>query len=70
MLSHKLATIDTKVPIEFDIAKTKFERFGNELKNYFLKYEMKSLANRLFVEKKSDEKKEVKKDNKNQLGLF
>ena len=70
LLSHKLATIDTKVPIEFEIAKTKFERFGNELKNYFLKYEMKSLANRLFVEKKSDEKKEVKKDNKNQLGLF
>jgi len=70
LLSHKLATIDTKVPIEFEIAKTKFKKFKDELKTFFLKYEMKSLASRLFVEKKPGVKKEVKKEVKNQLGLF
>lgn len=73
LLSYKLATIDTKVPIEFDIAQTKFEKFKDELKNYFLQYEMKSLANRLFAavkQTKSPIKKSAAAKNSNQMGLF
>ena len=70
LLSHRLATIDTKVPIEFDIDKTKFEKFSEDLKDYFTKLEIKSLKERIFSEKKSEAKKETEKDSKDQLGLF
>jgi len=73
LLSHKLATIDTKVPIEFDIAKTKFERFKDDLKTFFLKYEMKSLASRLFSQTKLTKAKIQKPEMSkisNQMGLF
>lgn len=73
-LSLKLATIDIKVPIEFSINKAKFEKFNEDLKAYFTKLNIKSLKDRIFAEKKPirrpAEKKEVKKENKNQLGLF
>lgn len=73
LLSYKLATIDTKVPIEFDIEKTKFEKFNVALKIYFLKYEMKSLANRFFSPQKlnnTNAKKAKKEKNSDQIGLF
>ena len=39
LLSLKLATIDTKVPIKFEIENTKFEKFDEDLKEYFTKLE-------------------------------
>lgn len=71
-LSYKLATIDTKVPIEIEIDKTRFEKFSKDLKNYFLKYEMKSLAARFFspqLDNKQKEKTRINR-NENQIGLF
>lgn len=73
LLSHRLATIDTKVPIEFEIDKTKFEKFSNELQKYFLKYEMRSLASRLFNATKQTKPSNIKSEvakNSNQMGLF
>lgn len=49
LLSHKLATINTDVDINLDIKKTEFDKFDEELKNFFEKYEMKSLAARIFI---------------------
>ncbi len=71
-LSHKLATIKTDVEINFDIDKTKFEKFNKELKDFFEKYEMKSLVARLFNKPsfaKASEDKEKKPD-ENQIKLF
>lgn len=73
LLSFKLATIDTKVPIEFNIEKTKFEKFSEDLKNYLLGYEMKSLAARFFSQAKQTKPKIQKSEsakNSNQMGLF
>ncbi|OGK39463.1 hypothetical protein A3A74_06120 [Candidatus Roizmanbacteria bacterium RIFCSPLOWO2_01_FULL_35_13] len=70
LLSLKLATIDTNVSIDFEIQKTKFEKFNEDLKDYFTKLEITSLKNRIFAEKKPEVKKEIKKEDKNQLGLF
>ncbi|OGK25824.1 hypothetical protein A3A46_00215 [Candidatus Roizmanbacteria bacterium RIFCSPLOWO2_01_FULL_37_13] len=72
-LSYKLATIDTKVPIEFNIEKTKFEKFNDELKIYLLKYGMKSLASRFFSltpKKEKSRHNKVENKNENQMGLF
>ena len=70
ILSHKLATIDVKVPLEFNIKKSKFENFKEDLKSYFEKLEIKSLTKRIFPDKKPEKKKEVKEEVKNQIGLF
>src|SRR3989338_6753699 len=45
-LAKKLAKIDQQVQIKFDINSARFEKFKDDLKNYFLQYEMKSLVNR------------------------
>ena len=70
ILSHKLATIDVKVTLEFNIKKSKFENFKEDLKSYFEKLEIKSLTKRIFPDKKPEKKKEVKEEVKNQIGLF
>lgn len=66
ILSHKLATIDIKVPLEFNIEKTRFEKFSDNLKSYLEKLEIKSLTKRIFPDKKP----EAKKEDKSQMGLF
>lgn len=70
ILSHKLATIDIKVPLEFNIEKTRFEKFSDNLKSYLEELEIKSLTKRIFPDKKPEAKKEVKKKDKSQMGLF
>ena len=73
LLSYKLATIDTKVPIEFNIKKTKFEKFSEQLQTYLLKYGMKSLAKRFFSptkQTKSPVQKSETAKSSNQMGLF
>ncbi|OGK22968.1 hypothetical protein A2954_03895 [Candidatus Roizmanbacteria bacterium RIFCSPLOWO2_01_FULL_37_12] len=74
LLSLKLATIDTKVPIKFEIENTKFEKFDEDLKEYFTKLEITSLKKRIFPDKKPvhppAEKKLNKKETDNQIGLF
>lgn len=73
-LGKKLATIVTDVKIDFDLEKTKFEKFKNELKDFLLKLEIKSLAKRIFDksplsnQKNSLEKKE--EINNQQIKLF
>lgn len=73
IMSKKLAVILNEVELDFHIEKTKFAEFNQKLKDFFFKYEIHSLINRLFkttvvkppaVVKKSEEK------NKNQMGLF
>ena len=72
LLSKKLSKIDENVSLDLDLKKTKFERFNEKFKEFLLKYEMYSLANRFFKQKKEDKKlakpKEEKKEN--QIGLF
>lgn len=69
-LSKKLAQIDTNVPFDFDLQTSEFTVFHEDLKDFFTKLEIKSLSKRIFAEKKPVEKKEPKKENKNQMGLF
>lgn len=69
-LSKKLAQIDTNVPFDFDLQTSEFRGFHEALKDYLAKLEITSLIKRIFAEKKPVEKKEQKKGNKNQMGLF
>lgn len=72
LLSKQLATIVTNVDIDCDLKKTVFNGFKSDLREYFLNFGIKSLAQRLFEKKPEKLKKEKQKtkDNKNQLGLF
>lgn len=73
LMSHKLATILTDVNLKVDIQKTTFKGFDEELKEFLKKYEMYSLMNRIFNQRKSPIKKEQSKERKsdqNQMGLF
>lgn len=73
LMSHKLATILTNVDINVDLEKTEFHGFNKELKEFLKKYEMYSLMNRIFDQKKPPGKREElkkKKINENQIGLF
>jgi len=70
-MSKKLATIITNVPLDIDIEKTKFHWFKSELKDYLLNFEMKSLAKRLFEEKKMRAtSKKSSNSSSDQMGLF
>jgi len=69
LLSEKLATIMTNVGIDLNIEKLKFSGFNKKLIDFLTKYQMNTLAKRLFnikeVEKKEGSKKKV-----DQIGLF
>lgn len=71
-LAKKLATIDCQVSIDIDMKKAHFEKFKDDLKDYFLKYEMKSLASRFFSPQamKQNSPKIGEKKNESQMGLF
>ncbi|OGK13997.1 hypothetical protein A3C98_01730 [Candidatus Roizmanbacteria bacterium RIFCSPHIGHO2_02_FULL_37_15] len=69
-LAKKLAKIDQQVQIKFDINSARFEKFKDDLKNYFLQYEMKSLVNRFFSTISNAKEKSEKKKNNSQMGLF
>lgn len=73
-LSLKLAKILTDIDLkEIDLEKIKFQGFKNELKDFLLKYEIKSLVTRFFEEKfdktKQKENNNFKKNNE-QIKLF
>lgn len=72
ILGKKLAKIVKDVPIEIDLEKIKFNGFDPELKDFFLKLEIRSLAERFFNQPSSTllKKEEKKKGENNQLGLF
>lgn len=72
LLGKKLAQIVKDVPIEIDLEKIKFNGFDPELKDFFLKLEIRSLAERFFGQRSSTllKKEEKKKEENNQLGLF
>ncbi len=68
-LSKKLATILDNVEINLDIEKLKFSGFNKKLKDFLEEYQMDSLVNRIFNERKSVKKEPVKKET-DQIGLF
>jgi 5'-3' exonuclease len=74
LMSHKLAKILNDVKVDVKIDETKFEGFHQSLKDFLKKYEMYSLVNRIFAEKRSASAKATadkeKKSDKNQMGLF
>lgn len=73
LMSQKLATILTNVEVKIDIQKTEFHGFNEKLKEVLKKYEMYSLMNRIFNQKKLPIKQEESKERKtdqNQMGLF
>lgn len=65
-LSKKLATILTDVEINMDIEKLKFKGFNNNLKEFLLKYQISSLAKRMF----EGSVKKTPKKKPDQIGLF
>ncbi len=71
VLSKKLSYIVTNLKIKFRLKYTQYEGFKKELKNEFLKLEMRSLATRFFEVKKTQVKKETKKSSADpQINLF
>ena len=86
VLSKKLATIVTDIPLDFVFDQAPFTWFKQELKDYFTELEIKSLKKRIFEErlpvennnirpnekekKESKRKKNQSANEKNQLGLF
>ncbi len=73
LLSKKLATILTDVPISCDVEKTRFTGFTPGLQQFLAKYDIKSLSNRIFGTKtaaKPPQKKEREEVNSNQEKLF
>ncbi len=67
-LSYKLAKIITNVPLDFDIEKSKFKGFNQNLREFLLKYGIKSLTERMF--KMKPEKKLIEKQKEKQIRLF
>lgn len=67
LLSQRLATIVSDVPIDFDMKTCYFEGYNESLKNFFLKMEFHTLIKRFFG---SGKKKTGEKNAKKQLGLF
>lgn len=72
LLAHQLATIKTDVDIDIKLDKTVFNGFNDGLKEVLQKYQMSSLIKRFFEDKQTakPEKKESKKSDKDQMGLF
>jgi len=73
-MAKELATIITNIPLDFSFKKSEFTWFKEELKDYFTDLEIKSLKLRIFPEQKPSPaktaKKIVKKEDKDQIGLF
>lgn len=73
-LSYKLAKIITNVPLEFKIEKTKFEGFNEKLKEFLLKYGIRSLTERIFNKTEQSVSKKIfnekKKIDHDQTTLF
>lgn len=70
LLSEKLATIMTDVEIDLNIEKLKFKSFDKNLIDFLEKYQMHSLAKRLFGVKDVTKKEEPRNVKPDQIGLF
>lgn len=72
-LSHKLAKIITDLSLDFDIKNAKFEGFNLPLKEFLLKYGIKSLTERIFKTNQSSSRKnspDKKTSDSAQIKLF
>lgn len=67
ILSQKLATIVSDVPIDFEVKKCYFKGYNESLKKFFLRMEFHTLIKRFFPAIK---KKKETHNEKKQLGLF
>jgi len=67
-LSQKLATVVNNVEITPNIEEMKFKGFKTSLKDFLLKYQIHSLAKRIFEDKSQQKPEPEKKEN--QMGLF
>jgi len=73
LIAKKLATILTDVPLDFDLEKTDYAGFHDELKTYLTGFEMNSIIKRLFERKTNAppaKKPSIIKEEKPQLSLF
>ncbi|MDH7476386.1 MAG: 5'-3' exonuclease H3TH domain-containing protein [Microgenomates group bacterium] len=71
LLGKQLAKIITDLPLDFDLKKSQFKGFNNNLRTYLLNLEMKTLVNRLFkVKKEVINNKDKNKENPPQPSLF
>lgn len=69
-LSKRLATIVCDAPVTFDAEKAKWHEDKKRIVQVFLDFGFESLAKRVEGNKEKPEKKEKKKEDNNQLGLF
>jgi len=71
LLAKQLAQIKTDVDIDYDIKKTLFTGFNDDLKKYLLEYEMFGLVNRIYPgTKKETVVKKTVKPQTDQISLF
>jgi len=75
LMGKKLSQIDSNVEIDLDYEKTKFSYFHQDFKNFLLKFEMYSLINRFFNQKKINQPEKTSpppppKKNVDQIELF
>jgi len=71
LLAKQLSQIDENVSFDLDLKKTDYEGFNEKFKEFLLKYEMYSLANRFFKQKKEVKAVKPKKEvRENQISLF
>lgn len=71
LLAKQLAQIKTDVEIKYDIKKTQFIGFNNDLKKYLLEYEMFGLVNRIYPSvKKNIVSEKPNKPETDQISLF
>lgn len=70
LLSKKLAIIDCRVKIDFDIESAKFASYNENLKDFFEKMEFHSLSKRFFKRVAEEKPSKKKKINENQTNLF
>lgn len=75
LVAKKLATVLTTVPLDFDLEKTKFTWFREELRQYLVGFEMHAIIKRLFERTPQPAKKAAKpapedEKDKPQLSLF
>lgn len=70
-LSLKLAKILTNINLEeVNLEKARFLGFKEELKDFLIKYEIKSLVTRIFERNENNKEKKIAKKNDEQMGLF
>lgn len=70
ILSKKLALLASDADVTIDLKTTKFNGYDEQLRGFFEKYQFRTLLKRYFENSKPEKREEVKKEEKEQLGLF